>query len=90
MTLTYPTRPKLTLLSQHDSMGGKSGPSVPGYRDQLDESLNKVCTLDDLVLFHQLSVNIVEVTGRLQIGEPEATERFERILVSVLLHQPTW
>jgi hypothetical protein len=82
----------LTLLTQHDGMSCQSRSPIPRHCEQFGETLEEVVSFDDLVLFDQLSVNVVHVTGGLKVGESKATKRTVSLRVSAwaLPHQPSW
>ena len=48
-----------------------------------------VVSSHDLLLLLKLNVDVVQVSGRLELGESQSDHRLPRLLVSVLLHEPS-
>ena len=78
------------LLSDHDNEAGKSG--APHARN--GEELSKACEIVGLAhnagLNLQLAVDIVEVTGGLDLVMAETQEGLVRFFVAILFHVPSW
>ena len=78
------------LLGDHDNETGKCGP--PHARN--GEELSKACEIVGLAhnagLNLQLTVDVVEVTGGLDLVMAETQEGLVRLFVAILLHVPPW
>ena len=77
------------LLSQHDGERSASRTSDTGNREQFDEASYVVALADDVGLFLDLSVDVVEITGGLERSISETAQRSVSIRLTTLLDVPT-
>jgi hypothetical protein len=83
--MTYNSR---KLLCHHDNCATGSSTSNTWDCEKLAETLEESSSSKDLLLDDKLVVGVKEVTGSLNFRVAKTTERFVRILDTILLEEP--
>jgi len=78
------------LLSDHDSPRGERSATNTGNSKQLNEASEIVTATNDSGFLDKLSMDIVEITGRLEWSVAEAKERAIGLGISSLFHKPSY
>jgi hypothetical protein len=78
------------LLREHDSRSSESTSTDSRDGEQLSESRDVGFALNDFVLLGELNVGVVKISGGNDLTMSEPLERSEGLLVSTLLHEPSW
>lgn len=77
------------LLSQHDDKRSKSGTSDSGNGEKFDEASDVIAAAFDLGFFHDLGVDVVEITSSLDGCVSKPGQRFICVCISAFLDIPS-